>query len=655
MNYCFEIYLLNDKVTRQQWQRLYDAICSYSGILPKFRLIVTINNNIVRYFLLSDQDFGALANNLDGLILRPVSKGECKTPASQRKRRFVQFVTGGNLLDFKEKHEVKHTEELQHAVFDMRAINKKKAVVKARLYFKDAAGIIGTASKLLTIFPSNLLAANFSGDNSRYTKKSITKYLDIEKSTSLFSSDDNAALFSVDGFPYFTQKYFIGLPHYEFDKHSFLVGATGSGKSKLISLLIDRLASSQLKNNFRVVVIDPHASLAEDLKHISSTKIINFDNDSTQLFAEESKDIQAVTELTTVLFKSLIGEQFNPRLERTLRFSLFVLFTAQNMSLDSLKRFLTDTDLRNQVLKHVTGYVPNSIVHFFGSDFNELRTQHYAEAVQPITALIEEMQLQPSIGAESDISLASVIKSNFLTVFSLNKVSMGDKVVKTVAGLIIQQIFLLAQARAFDEKIILVIDEVSVVQTPALARVLAEARKFNLSVILSQQYFGQIERDLQSAIFANVYNYYVFKVSEEDARTLEGNLSIELPKAIVASEKEKGLKESDIRVKILTELNPRECLVRLAANGQIVPCVKVRTVDAKFMATPLAQAQELVPVKPKVMPAKFVETGNLTDAQETDKANSQSGATDQDMINLSVLLSEHSSSRFKVNPRKDKK
>jgi hypothetical protein len=157
---------------------------------------------------------------------------------------------------------------------------------------------------------------------------------------------------------------------------------------------------------------------------------------------------------------------------------------------------------------------------------------------------------------------------------------MGDKVVKTVAGLLIQQIFLLAQARAFNQKVILIIDEVSVIQNPALAQILAEARKFNLSVILTQQYFGQVDKDLRDAIFANVMNYYAFKVSEEDARALEGNLNIELPKEIVEEENAKGLKETDIRVKIMTELHPRECLVRVLANGQVVPCIKAKTVDA---------------------------------------------------------------------------
>jgi hypothetical protein len=333
--------------------------------------------------------------------------------------------------------------------------------------------------------------------------------------------------------------------------------------------------------------------------------------------------------------------------------------TAQAMNLDSLKRFVTDIEYRNQVLGHVEGYVPDNIARFFGADFNELRTKYYNEAISPIIALVEEMQLQPSLGQnnESAQSLATLINNNFLTVFSLNKVSMGEKVVKTVAGLIIQQIFLLAQSRTFNQKLILIVDEVSVVQNPALASILAEARKYDLHVFLTQQYFGQIEKPLQDAIFANVYNYYVFRVSEEDARALEGNITIELPKEIVKSEHEKGLKESDVRVKMLTSLNIRECFIRLSSDGQVLPCVKAKTLDV--VATPKTK-QNIDLHKyadSQALPSKFVEQAQARELASVSK-NLGHTSTNQkpkeptlrswQITGLQDVLASQSSSRRKL-------
>lgn len=663
--YWFELYLLQDTFDRISWQKTLLSISRYIGTLRSWKVIVCVENSTVRYYLGTNKDLGMLSNNLEGIVLRPVDASLVKPPSHTSKERFVQFVGGGNILDLREKYQVARSKELEWAIFTMRTINTEKAYGDIKLYFKDVAGHYSMGSKKLFFLPSHLLAIDFAS-NTKYLRKKQPKYLDIQKSLHIMRSDPVGAVFEVDTFPYLPQNYFLPLGSYDFDKHSFIIGASGSGKSKLISLIIDKLqASSGLRQNYRVVVVDPHAALETDLAGIANSSIVSFkgQDDSTELFGGAGTDISAATELTGTLFKSLLADQYNPKVERVLRFSLYILMTAQVMSLENLKRLLTDIEYRNQIINHVKSYVPVNIVKFFGTDFNELRSKYYNEAILPVVSLVDEMQLQPSIASQDEKSgsLARLVNTNFLTVFSLNKVSMGEKVVKTVAGLIIQQIFLLAQARAFNEKIILIIDEVSVVQNPALASILAEARKYNLFVFLTQQYFGQIEKPLQDAIFANVSNYYAFRVSEEDARALEGNLTIELPEETLVAEKAKGSSESEVRVRILTSLNNRECLVRLSHEGQIMPCVKARTMD--LVAAPIiAQAELKTYDQPKqVIPKRFVENNQQKDPVLGLKSEPQSNvsAARQDepsravnsqpvSMNLAELLASQSSSRKKV-------
>lgn len=667
MKHNFELYILTDTLTADNWNKLYKALLSYVGTFSKFELFFTCKDNVIRFFISSDKDLSSLSNNIDGLLLRPADMKDIKTPSATGKEGFIQFVTGGNILDLKEKYAVKKLHDLQYAKFRVRTVNLSKAIVNSEFYFTNSGGEWTRGTKVLGFFPSNLLSVDFV-TNTRYLKTTVPKYLNIEKSLHMLVSENINALFKVDTFPYFSHDYYLNITNYEFDKHSFIIGASGSGKSKFISLLVDRLARTNLKMNYRVVVIDPHAAIADDFAHIEDSKIIAFGKeDSTDLFPGAGTDLTSATELTTTLFKSILADQFSPRVDRLLRFTLFTLMTAQTMSLENLKRFLTDVEYRNQIIQHVEGYIPHNVVKFFGADFNELRTQHYLETISPIVSMVDEMQLQPSLVGDSEISLAKTIQDNFLTVFSLNKVSMGEKVVKTVAGLLIQQIFLLAQANAFGQKVILIIDEVSVVQNPTLSQILAEARKFNLTVILTQQYFGQVEKDLRDAIFANVYNYYTFKVSEEDARALEGNLNIELPKEIVEAEKAKGTSETNIKVKIMTELHPRECLVRVVSNGQVAPSIKARTVDApvqtKVKPVKLEEAQQQ-------LPEKFVEGGaaehkeikfspefleQIAKGSEETRSPEAFGGTEikRPFASLRDLLASHSSSRDKVN-EKDK-
>ena len=85
--------------------------------------------------------------------------------------------------------------------------------------------------------------------------------------------------------------------------------------------------------------------------------------------------------------------------------------------------------------------------------------------------------------------------------------------------------------------------------------------------------------DLLKSIVTNVFNYFIFKVSEEDARLLVKNLEMEFSDEIVKDGKDKGLKEEDLKVKMITSLNPRECLIRTYYDGKFYPCFKARTVD----------------------------------------------------------------------------
>jgi hypothetical protein len=686
-NHWYELYLLQDRFDKAAWQKTLLAVAQYIGFLKQFRLVMSIENSTVRYFAGTNKDIGILSNNLEGVVLRPIAPELVKLPPKAGAERFVQYVAGGNILDLREKYMVKRAKELQYVVFGIRTLNVEKSHTKVRFYFKTTAGTYCVAKKNLLTLPAHLLDVNFQV-NKKYLRKKQPKYLDIQKTMHILQSDNINAVFEVDTFPYLPQNYFLPIESYDFEKHSFIIGASGSGKSKLITLFIDRLSKSGMRQNYKVVVIDPHASLAADLGGYENTKVLDFkgQDEGTELFGGAGTDISAATELTGTLFKSLLADQHNPKLERVLRMSLFVLMTGQSMSLDMLKRFLNDVELRNKILEHVQGYVPANVHQFFGSDFNELKNKYYTEAISPIISLVDEMQMQPSLANtnENAASLAQLINSNFLTVFSLNKVSMGEKVVKTVAGLLIQQIFLLAQARAFNQKVILIVDEVSVVQNPALAAILAEARKYNLFVFLTQQYFGQIEKGLQDAIFTNVYNYYVFRVSEEDARALEGNLTIEIPKETLIAAKEKGNKESDVRVQMLTSLNSRECFLRLSSEGNVLPCIKARTLDitgapaipkdvkleaysaamqlpSKFvesaspsiqMPTP-ALSHESIALTPEA--EAMDETGQLglkalLQQAAQKRAQSQQSATSQADIpmNLQGLLASQSSSRKRV-------
>src|SRR5438128_9498956 len=111
MNNLFEIYLLQEAITADQWLIFYRAVRQFGGGFSKFEIIFACKDNLVRYFIRTDSDLSPLSTNIDGILLRPVDEAELELPAGHSRLRFVTFVTGGSLLDLKEKYQVKKSLE----------------------------------------------------------------------------------------------------------------------------------------------------------------------------------------------------------------------------------------------------------------------------------------------------------------------------------------------------------------------------------------------------------------------------------------------------------------------------------------------------------------------------------------------------------------
>jgi len=644
--YWFEVYLEKSTLDANAWNKTIQAILHHVGVLRTVKFVLKIDGNMVHYYAGANKNLSGLSNKLEKMVFRPIDGSTINLPTIKKAERFVMLVPDGGLLDVRERYEIKRGKSLNFEVVSVRNLTLLNVHTETSFLFEDADGVYSSSNKQSFSLPGRLLAINFR-ENEKYRFRKLSNHLDIKKSLHILKSDKKDALFEIDTFPYLANGGYVSLASYDFDKHSFIVGSSGSGKSKLISLFVDRLLRSPVAHNYRVVVIDPHASIEKDLETIADANIVKFKSqaDRTELFAEGGTDISAATELTCTLFRSLLGEQHNAKVDRLLRFSLIVLMTAQVMSIPNLKRFLKDDSYRAGILEHTRGYVPENITLFFGTEFDEINTHHAAEAIAPIIDLVDELGMQPSLASsESQTdSLAKVIGSHRLSVFSLDKVGMGEKVIKTVSGLLIQQIFLLAQARTFGEKIILIIDEVSIIQNPTIGQILAEARKYNLFVFLTQQYFGQIDQSLQNAIFSNVSNYYVFKVSEHDARLIEGNITMELPKKTIMESTRVMNKEEDLRVPILTELDLRECVIRLSSDGKLLPAMKARTLDYED-PVPQASTKTLVEYDAPKMPMKYTEPTHHT-VSDTQQHRPQTQPVQS--TNLMEILAKQSSQRNK--------
>lgn len=520
-----EIYLTKNYVSKEEWLKLINIISNYNGILRKWKIIIANNRNQLRYFVKTRCSLPTTINNLNSFLLKLTE--EVSIPEYSYTSLSLPKI-GSSIIDLINNSEIRNKGSLEYLEINFLKLYNEKIISKINFYLNKN----GKIKKYNVIYAivENILSVDFEG-NKRYFYKKPSKYLEINKILNLLNTDYNNALLSIDTFPYLQGNFYLNQSNFSFDKHSVIMGSSGCGKSKFISLLISNIQKNELlKQKYKIVLIDPHATLENDIGGLG--KVIDFKNniDSIDLFINNNDDIVSSTELLLDLLKSLIVDQYNSKLERVLRHSIHLLLTNNSFNFNNLRKLILDLEYRNSIIKKLKYNLPISVIEFFLSDFNDLKTKSYSEAISPIISFIDEMEMIPIFNQEQiSFNLKDTINDNFLTLFSLNRITLGDKVIKTISGLIMQQLLTIIQKQEIKEHIIFIIDEVAVIENPILARFLSEARKYNLSLILAGQYFNQISDNLKNSIFANVINYFIFRVSKLDANILVDNFNMKIP------------------------------------------------------------------------------------------------------------------------------
>lgn len=560
-SFCYEILLGLKQLSATEWRAFFEHLSRYLKIHDQYNLVVRLENNLVHYYLKSPRrlpsNLGLSQFLLKACNFQVIEAHKVHKPYPNRPDD--DFFTIMNRL-----------EQTGRALLEIKLyfyFSKKYDLGSSYLTYYQNGQL--ESRRLLCFAPLAILSSDFLIYKA-FNYQKIPQFLSLKKILPILSPEAKWPLLSLDVAPHYGNHQQLSLENYDFWKSTLVLGRSGSGKSRFLAYFVNQLYHMS-SDNYKVVIIDPHHALWHDLGEVSSQNVIDFRTNlrSIDLFAKATSDINVSVELILELVKTLING-YNGKLERVLRYAVFLLLAAECFSLTALRRLVTDLEYRQQLLSAYQATLPSSVVQFFATDFNELRIKSYNEAIAPLIAFLDEMQMVSIFNNEDPLStLQDSIENNFLTVFSLDRSRFGHKVTQMIAGLLFQQIFILAQQLSILQHLIVIIDEVPVIENPILARFLAELRKYQVSVILAGQHIEQFSRDLQSGIWANVPNYFVFHVSKNDAEILAHNLDYKLV----------GTEQEDDKTKIFTSLHERECIVQLSSKGRVMPAFKARTLD----------------------------------------------------------------------------
>lgn len=567
MKKFYEILFQDGNLEKEQWEQFFSFMTRYLGFLKSWKLYLKIKDHQIHFYI---QTKYALQSMMNGLSFFCFQEKSFQILEPYQIGKPIVNWNGENFLDFYDKFLLKKKRKVTYIEVDFLTWSQEKFFYQAFCYYK--VNNHRYRSKVFFLSPSSFFTFDLT-KTSRFVYKKIPKYLNIQKYLGLFQKNDEDAFLQISTFPYSFHDSYLTLNQYDFARHSFVLGASGTGKSKFLSSFIERVyMDKNLQQKYKIIMIDPHAAMESDIGGLPDTVVIDFAEtvSSLNLFASSNEDIIAQTELYLSLFSMMMQEQYNSKLERVLRFSLQLLLSIQKFTFSNLRNLLLESDYRTNLIHENDYLIQKRVQDFFLQDFYDLKTKSYGEAIAPILAFLDEMQGLPVFQQEfSGQSLYSLLNSQFLTLISLDRTKLGDHITKMISGFLMCQLLDIIGTIPFSQHLLFIVDEVAVIENPILCRFLSEARKYNLSVILVSQYFNQITQDLKDAILSNVINYYIFRISPSDADLLVDNLNISIPNADTREDK----------INLLTKLSHREGIIRIEKNGKLLPGMKMKTLS----------------------------------------------------------------------------
>jgi len=380
--------------------------------------------------------------------------------------------------------------------------------------------------------------------------------------------------------------------------HFYVVGATGTGKTKFLEFLIQQDITKE--NGFGV--IDPHGDLIEDIKGflalqfrdqkgIISERVILIeptDPDFTVTFnpLEKMANMTTAEQVNELVgsFKKIWKDSWGVRMEDLMRNTLISLAEA-SLTLADLPLFLRHRNYREGILTKINH--PLALEYF--QRFNALTDRSQITWIEPVmnkinAFLADERIRQVFSSNKSSFNLREIIDGRKILLIKLDKGKLKDSA-NLLGSLLMAKIQMAAFSRSdLPQKkrvpFCLYIDEFQNFANDSFSIILSEARKYGLSLIMAHQSLGQIPTELRSLILGNAGIQVYFRMNRQDAQLLAKEAFEYSGKKVKTISKLRPVywslgEEWEQYIKELQTLEPRICYIKHKVKGGVIPITTV--------------------------------------------------------------------------------
>jgi len=326
-------------------------------------------------------------------------------------------------------------------------------------------------------------------------------------------------------------------------KHVYVIGKTGMGKTEMLI----NMAIQDIQQGRGVGFVDPHGEAAEILLDFIPSKRINdvvyfnpADLDYPLAFnvmeKVGSEHRHLVASGLMGVFKKIWPDVWSARMEYILNNSILALLEHPGTTLLGVNRMLADPDYRKKIINKLNDPMVKSFwLQEFARYTQRLEVEATAAIQNKVGQFISNPLVRNIIGqVQTAIDMRKVMDEGKILICNISKGKIGEDNSRLLGALVITKLQLAAMSRVDipEEKrrdFYLYVDEFQNFVTRSFVNILSEARKYRLSLILANQYLGQLEEmtptgkssEVKDAIFGNVGTMICFRVGAEDAEFLE--------------------------------------------------------------------------------------------------------------------------------------
>lgn len=319
-------------------------------------------------------------------------------------------------------------------------------------------------------------------------------------------------------------------------RHLYLLGATGSGKTNLILQLLGQ----DFREGRTVAIIDLRGDLVDRaILRIASLESPDLAPNVLLLDLRDpdrivgfnplrgSADPHSRAYLVLDAMRSH-SESWGIQLEETLRNSLIALAEA-DLSLLELELLLTQRVFRDDIVHRSQDPSVTSFFDRYNSLSTERQQTWFLPVLNKVTPLLGIPRLRLLFGSPNSIDFKQALDTPGKIILISLGVDRFHSAARLIGSLIIGSIESAVMTRVDTHesrrnRVNLYVDEFETMATEAFSSIVAEGRRFGLSLTLSHQNLSQVSVGLRSCLRSNIASQLYFATGSIDAWELKREL-----------------------------------------------------------------------------------------------------------------------------------